>query len=189
MKQFVCWIGGIIGAAVSYCFGGWSAAIAVLLVCMAIDYITGLVVAGVFHASPKSKNGGLESKAGWKGLIRKVVTLMIVVIAHLIDKLLGANYLRDCVVIAFCLNEIISIIENAGLMGVKIPKALIRAIDVLQEKYDDGEEEDDTINSARILNIGYPKCENKDCGQDFCPFPPSERASLCLTYQQKGEDT
>lgn len=186
MKAYICSAAGIFGGAVAWLFGGWSAAIIVLLICMAIDYITGLIVAGVFHKSPKSASGGLESKAGWKGLIRKVVTLMIVVIAHLIDKLLGANYLRDAVVIAFCLNEIISIIENAGLMGIPIPKALKRAIDVLQEKYDDVEpEDDDTVGNVRICSIGYSKCANKDCTQEFCPLPLSDR-SKCLNYQ-KGD--
>lgn len=141
MKQGICTVLGMIGAAIASLFGGWSAAVIVLLICMTIDYFTGLVVAGVFHASPKSKNGGLESKAGRKGLLRKFTTLCLVVVAHLIDVLLGTNYLRDAVVIAFCLNEIISIIENAGLMGVPIPKALTRAIDVLQNKADEGKDD------------------------------------------------
>jgi phage-related holin len=51
-------------------FGGWNSAIAALLICMAVDYATGLIVAGVFHASPKSPGGGLESQVGWKGLAR-----------------------------------------------------------------------------------------------------------------------
>lgn len=186
MKQFVCWIGGLLGAAVSYCFGGWSAAIAVLLILMAIDYITGLVVAGVFHASPKSTNGGLESKAGWKGLIRKVVTWMIVVVAHLIDQLLGANYLRDAVVIAFCLNEIISIIENAGLMGIPIPKALTKAIDVLQEKTKE-QNEDDSMDKAAVVSFSYKKCGNATCECACCPFPLSEQSD-CSGYVERSKN-
>lgn len=141
MKEYICSVAGIIGGAVAWLFGGWSSAVVVLLILMAIDYLTGLVVAGIFHASPKSANGGLESKAGWKGLIRKVVTLMIIVVAHLIDQLIGVNYLRDAVVIAFALNEIISIIENAGLMGIPIPRVLMRGIDILKDKVEDDAEE------------------------------------------------
>ena len=138
MKFYICSAAGIFGGAVAWLFGGWSAAIIVLLVCMAIDYITGLIVAGVFHKSPKSANGGLESKAGWKGLLRKVVTLFIVVVAHLIDVLLGVAYVRDAVVIAFCLNEIISIVENAGLMGIPIPAPIMKGIDLLNDRSEGG---------------------------------------------------
>ena len=138
MKAYICSAAGIFGGAVAWLFGGWSAAIIVLLVCMAIDYITGLIVAGVFHKSPKSANGGLESKAGWKGLFRKVVTLFIVVVAHLIDMLLGVVYVRDAVVIAFCLNEFISIVENAGLMGIPIPAPIMKGIDLLNNKSEGG---------------------------------------------------
>ena len=125
---------GIVGGAIASLLGGWNEALAALLVCMAIDYATGLLVAGVFHASPKSPGGGLESNAGWKGLARKVVTLMIVVVAHEMDVLLGISYLRDAVVIGFCANEVISILENAGLMGLPIPGVLREAIDQLKRK-------------------------------------------------------
>ena len=97
---------------------------------------TGLIVGGVFHASPKTKSGGLESKAGWKGLIRKFSTLLLVLVAARVDILLGTAYLRDCVVIAFIANELLSITENMGLMGVPLPPVLIKAIDVLNERSD-----------------------------------------------------
>lgn len=136
-KKIVCTTIGMVGGAISTVFGGWSAALMVLLICMAVDYITGLVVAGVFHASPNSPNGGLESRAGLKGLLRKGATLLIVLIAHCLDVLLSTAYIREAVVIAFCANEILSIIENAGLMGVPIPKVLTKAIDVLRSKDDE----------------------------------------------------
>lgn len=133
-KALFCAAVGSVGGAVAWMFGGWDAALITLLVCMGIDYVTGLIVAGVFHKSKKSANGGLESKAGFKGLLRKIMVLMTVVVAGCADRLLGSTYLRDAVVIAFCANEILSVLENAGLMGVPIPKALARAIDVLQNK-------------------------------------------------------
>ena len=71
MKDTICTAIGIIGGVIASLFGGWDTALQTLVIFMAIDYITGLVVAGVFHASPKTKTGALESKAGWKGLIRK----------------------------------------------------------------------------------------------------------------------
>lgn len=125
---------GVVGGAIASIFGGWDTALITLIISMAIDYITGLIVAGVFHRSTKSATGGLESKAGWKGLARKFVTLCIVVIANYADQLIGSTYIRDAVVIGFCANEFISILENAGLMGVPLPKVLIKAIDVLKQK-------------------------------------------------------
>jgi toxin secretion/phage lysis holin len=108
---------------------------------MAIDYITGLLVAGVFHASKKSESGRLDSRAGFKGLLRKGMILLIVLIAARLDILLNTTFVRDAVVIAFCANEAISIVENAGLMGIPIPAALRRAIEALEAKgNEDGED-------------------------------------------------
>ena len=101
MKNMVCSVVGMIGSAIAGIFGGWSSGLTTLLIFMAIDYISGLVVAGVFHASPKSETGALESRAGWKGLVRKGMTLLIVLIGCRLDMLLGLNYIRDALVIAF----------------------------------------------------------------------------------------
>ena len=95
---------------------------------MVIDYLTGVLVAGVFHNSPKTENGALESKAGWKGLCRKGMTLLIVLVAARLDIILGTGFIRDAVIIRYIANETISIIENAGLMGVPIPEAIKKAI-------------------------------------------------------------
>lgn len=108
-----------------------------LLIFMAIDYITGLMVAGIFKRSKKTKNGALESHAGFKGLCRKGVMLLIVLVACRLDIELNTTYIRDAACIAFIANETISIIENAGLMGVPIPKALTKAIELLKSKEED----------------------------------------------------
>ena len=105
-----------------------------LMIFMGIDYVTGLIVAGVFHNSEKTTNGALESRVGWKGLCRKGVTLLIVLVGCRLDVVMGSNFIRDAVVIAFIANETISIIENAGLMGIPIPAAIMRAIDILKNK-------------------------------------------------------
>lgn len=96
---------------------------------MGVDYVTGLIVAGVFHASPKTENGALESRAGWKGLCRKGMTLLVVLVAFRLDMVMGSNFIRDAAIIAFIANETISIIENAGLMGVPIPAVVVKAIE------------------------------------------------------------
>jgi toxin secretion/phage lysis holin len=136
MKEGICTTIGIIGGGIAALFGGFDAALLTLILFMGIDYITGLIVAGVFHTSEKTENGMLESRAGWKGLCRKGVTLLIVLIACRLDLMMGSNFIRDAVVIAFVANETISIIENAGLMGVPIPAAIVRAIEVLKNKAD-----------------------------------------------------
>lgn len=134
MKTTVMTALGILGAAVSTAFGGWSAGLTTLVIFMGIDYVTGLLVAGVFHASEKTEHGGLESRAGWKGLIRKGCTLLIVLVACRLDVLLGTDFVRDAVVIGFCANEALSVIENMGLMGVPLPRALSKAIEVLKNR-------------------------------------------------------
>lgn len=134
MKEIILTITGIIGAAIAHFFGGWSAAMSTLLIFMAIDYLSGLIVAGIFHASPKSEHGALESKAASKGLIRKGMALLVVLIGARLDLLLGTNYIRDGIIIAFVVNELLSIVENMGLMGVPFPETLKNAIELLQGK-------------------------------------------------------
>ncbi len=134
MKNILCTVIGLAGSWLASLFGGWDAALATLLIFMAADYVTGLIVAGVFHRSQKTDTGKLESRAGWKGLCRKGVSLLIVLVAYRLDIVIGSAYIRDAVIIAFIANETISIIENAGLMGIPIPSVIIRAIEILKNK-------------------------------------------------------
>ena len=126
-------VGGLCGA-VSSAFGGWDRGIQALLAVMAVDYLTGLIVAGVFHNSKKSPNGALESKAGWKGLFRKGATLLMLLVAAQLDQVIGSHFIRDGVVAAYIVNELVSVLENVGLMGVPVPAAMRRAIDILKQK-------------------------------------------------------
>lgn len=125
---------GAAGAALSALFGGWTLALQTLCMFMAVDYVTGLVVAGVFGRSPKSERGALESRAGFKGLCRKGVTLLIVLVAARLDAVLGVTFIRDGVITAYLCNELISITENVGLMGVPLPPVITRAIELLKGK-------------------------------------------------------
>lgn len=134
MKQALCTTLGLIGSGVAAVFGGWDSGLATLVIFMIADYITGLIVAGVFHTSTKTGTGALESRAGWKGLCRKCMTLLYVLIAYRLDILIGKHYIRDAVIIAFTINELISLTENAGLMGIPMPQVIKNAIDILQKK-------------------------------------------------------
>lgn len=134
MKGKICTMIGVIGSFIASWFGGWDTGLATLVAFMCIDYVSGLVVAGVFHKSNKTENGALESRAGWKGLCRKGMTLLFVLIAYRLDLALGTTYIRDAVVIGFMANELISIVENAGLMGIPMPTVITKAIEVLVRK-------------------------------------------------------
>jgi len=136
IKEMLCTVVGIIGSFIAGLLGGWDTALITLITFMAIDYITGLVVAGIFKKSPKSANGALESRAGFKGLCRKCMIILFVLIAYRMDIMIGTDYIRNAVIIAFITNEVISIIENAGLMGVPVPDVIKKGIDILQKKGD-----------------------------------------------------
>lgn len=136
MKNAICTGIGVFGSLVASFFGGWTASLSTLLIFMAIDYITGLITAGVFHKSQKTETGTLESRAGFKGLCRKGMILLFVLIGYRLDLAIGTSYIRDAICIAFIANELISIVENAGLMGIPIPAVITKAIDILKKKGD-----------------------------------------------------
>ena len=133
-KEALCMASGAVGSFIASLFGGWDTGIGTLVLFMVIDFFSGFAVAGIFKRSTKTETGALESKAGFKGLCRKCRTLLFVLIAHRLDLAIGTNYIRDMVIIGFMANELISIVENAGIMGLPLPAALIKAIDVLKRK-------------------------------------------------------
>lgn len=134
VKEMVCIIFGAIGSAITYLYGEWTEGMATLVTLMVIDYITGCLVAAVFKNSTKTAGGGLKSSVGFQGLIKKFVELLIVACMYRIDLLLGIDYLKNLCILGFVLNEIISITENAGLMGIPLPTAVTKAIELLNTK-------------------------------------------------------
>jgi len=142
MREWICTIAGLAGGFIAAIFGGWDSALATLVVFMGIDFVTGLVTA-VMGKSKHSRSGALNSKAGWIGLAKKFCILLMVVVGVRIDILLGTTYIRDTVCISFCLNELLSIIENTTLMGIPYPPALKNAIEVLQKQTGRKDDNDD----------------------------------------------
>ena len=134
LKIYVCSAIGFVGGTIVSLLGGWDSALATLICCIVLDYLTGLIVAGVFNNSNKTETGALESRAGRKGLYRKIMIVLLVGLAYRLDLLLGTDYIRYTVIIGFISNEVLSLIENAGLMGVPIPNVIKRAVDVLKNK-------------------------------------------------------
>ena len=129
---------GVIGSTIASLFGSWDMTLQTLILFMIIDWFTGgVLLPGVFGKSPKSPNGALESRAGWKGMCRKCMTLVYVLVAARLDALTGNTYFRDAVCIGFIANEAVSIIENAGLMGIPLPGILEKAVDILKVKAED----------------------------------------------------
>lgn len=139
IKAILCTaIGAVLGWIVNM-IGGWSEDLTTLLVFMAVDFLLGLLVAGVWKKSNKSDTGALSSWSAWKGLCRKGASLLVILIAYRLDVTLGVNYIRTAVIIAFIVNEGISILENLGIMGVKYPEALKKALDILTDKSNEAE--------------------------------------------------
>ena len=134
MKETACAAVGLIGSACLWAFGGWDAAMAALVVCMAVDYLSGSIVALVFHNSKKTETGAYNSTYGLKGLCKKCMMLLFVLVAVQIDQILGIDYARDAVCIGFCANEVLSIVENLGLAGIPMPQAVTKALEQLQQK-------------------------------------------------------
>ncbi|PEA78139.1 phage holin family protein [Bacillus wiedmannii] len=120
MKTFVVTFGGFCG----YFLGGWDTTLKVLVIMAAIDYLTGVIAAGF--------NGELKSKVGFKGIAKKVVLFLLVAAAAQADAIVGTNSaLREATIFFFIGNELLSLLENAGRMGIPLPSALTNAVEVL----------------------------------------------------------
>jgi toxin secretion/phage lysis holin len=117
------------GAAASFLFGGWSQLMTVLVVFMVIDFASGLTLAG--------KEGRATSWELWVGVTRKIGTLAIVAVAHLLDTTIGdAHLIRDAAIFFYLAGELLSLIENTGRLGVPIPPVIKKAVEVLRGKGD-----------------------------------------------------
>lgn len=126
-----------LSVAAAYLFeimGGNDKLAVALVVAMAIDYATGVLCAAVWHKSPKSETGALESRAGLKGLFRKAGIILCVILAAELSKIVNTYAIRDSTIIFFICNESLSIVENLGIMGVPFPPAIRSALDALRDK-------------------------------------------------------
>lgn len=122
------------GAVIAQYLGGWDTALQTLCIVMAIDYITGIICALVWHQSPKTADGAFESKASIKGLFRKMGILLAVLLGAQLDLLTGTQMVRNCVIMFFVANDGLSIVENLGIMGLPLPTGLKNAFEALKDK-------------------------------------------------------
>lgn len=135
LKNSLFTVLGLVGGAIVGALGGKTPILTAFLITMAVDYLSGLIVALVFKNSPKTETGGAQSKAGFVGLVKKTFILLIIVVVNQIDIVLGSGgFIRNATIIGFMANECLSIVENAGLMGINLPPAVTEAIDILKKK-------------------------------------------------------
>lgn len=140
---------GTVGAAIATAFGGWDTGLQTLIAFMAVDFVMGIIIALVWHNSPKSKDGTFESNASLKGLFRKGGILLIVYIAVKLDIIANTNgYIRTAVILFFLANEGFSIIENLGIMGVPMPSIVKNAFAAIKNQ----SEQTNNVKNLHIKN-------------------------------------
>ena len=139
MKEKICALTGALGGVMAGLFGPWTSDLTALTVCMAVDFLSGVAVALVFHKSKKTPTGAYSSACGFAGLAKKAMLLALVAVGHQMDMVLGCDYIRTALCVAFLTNEGMSILENAGLMGIPIPAVIQNALEVLRKKEETNE--------------------------------------------------
>ena len=134
LKNIYLIIISAMGSILAEVFGGWDVFLKSLVMFMAVDYITGMTVALVFHRSGKTENGGASSRVGFRGIVKKICIFLLVALAVRVDSITGTNYVRNATIFFFLGNEGLSVIENIGLMGVRYPAFLKKALETLKEQ-------------------------------------------------------
>ena len=116
--------------------GGWDALMKVLVVCMCVDYVTGVIKA--------IKEKRLSSQIGFVGILRKVTIFAVVIVAAQIDEAMGLQVVCRTAAIAFyTANEGISVLENAAALGLPVPQRLVDALGQLKDDGDKGKDSAD----------------------------------------------
>ena len=138
VKQVISLVIGALTTGILKVIGEPTQDLKILLLLMVIDLIVGFTVSAVWHKSSKTKSGKVSSKVMFKGIVKKILTLVLVVVAYQIDILLGYNIIRHIAIIAFIVQEIISIIENIAITGIKSPDIITKAVDVLEKEVKNG---------------------------------------------------
>lgn len=146
VKQVISLVIGALTTGLLKVIGEPTQDLKILLLLMVIDLIVGFTVSAVWHKSSKTKSGKVSSKVMFKGIVKKILTLVLVVLAYQIDILLGYNVIRHIAIIAFIVQEIISIIENIAITGIKAPDIITKALDVLERSV-----KDEFSNSGKSL--------------------------------------
>lgn len=135
MQLYAGIVCALLGAVVSFSFGIWSESLTLLLILMAIDYFTGV-------AAAIKTGSGLNSNIGFWGLFKKALILLVMMIAHRLDVLLGIDIVMGSAVFFYIANELLSVIENYGRLGLPIPERLKRIVLVLRDRAGEAEDKE-----------------------------------------------
>lgn len=127
MKEFICTILSGISTTLIYLFGGFDAALSCLVIAIALDYVSGIIKA--FYTKQ------LSSKIGFKGLLKKIGILILVMVSVLVDRVAGnTGAIRTLVIYYFVANEGLSIVENLAETNIPIPAVLKRALKAIKKE-------------------------------------------------------
>ena len=138
MKETLCIILGSITTALVYLLGGFDVALQCLLIAIVLDYISGIIKAFTGKV--------LSSRIGFRGIIKKLGILILVMVGVLVDRVSGnTGAIRTLVIYYFVANEGLSIVENLGQAGLPIPSSLKSALKVIRKESNDGLDSSTTI--------------------------------------------
>lgn len=129
ISEFIRWVASILCGIAGFLWGNLDGLLIALIVFMILDYLTGVIV-GIMQKK-------LSSSAGFSGLLKKGLILLIIAVGHILDTQIfgGQSSMCRSAVIGFYLsNEGISILENTGKIGIPLPKILIRVLEQLKDK-------------------------------------------------------
>ena len=137
-----------VGGMIAGWYGGWTQGSRVLVILMLMDYVLGCACALTGH-STKTASGHFLSQVAFVGLLKKGVIMLVILVAALLDQVIGGGadgggvMFRSAAEFFYIASESLSIIENAGLIGVPVPKPLKKALEALRDKNDeeDGDKE------------------------------------------------
>lgn len=163
VKNAVLAAGSVMGSAIARALGGWDMALEVLVCFLALDLVSGWLVAAVWHRSKKTSSGALSSDAGFRGIVKKCAELALVWMGALLDRATGNDFVRTAVCLFFIANEGLSILENTAVMGVPYPAFVKNMLEILRSTADGGGTETPT---AQTLAKGTSKDTSKDTSED-----------------------
>ena len=133
--DLIRWIGAGLATVVTYLFGGADRWLFGLLAVVILDYISGLIAAGIRRE--------VNSRKGFAGILKKVLMFCVVGVASIVDKATGAGGVLRSLTIGFLLaNESISVLENCGRCGIPLPKRLLEILEQLKNIGNDSDKKE-----------------------------------------------
>ncbi len=131
---------GICGGVASYIWGDINGAFIALLVFIIMDYLTGVISAGVRHS--------LASNVGFIGILRKVIILVVVALGHFLDTVIQTdNTIKNMIILFYIANESLSILENVVNIGLPVPNFLIKLLETMKKENNKGGAADGSKNN------------------------------------------